>query len=75
MIDYDYQVSVIERTKDNMGFDKDNLDKVEITFDFQSYNAKTEKNEKSIIRMGCFEFQEIFEQFKKIDNQLHLFKN
>ena len=75
MIDYDYQISIIERSKENMGFDKNNYEKVEIAFDFTSYNSKKENYEKSIIKMGCFEFQEIFEQFKKIDNQLHLFKN
>jgi len=75
MIDYDYQISVIERSKENLGFDKDNYEKVEIAFDFKTYNSKNESYDKLIVKMSCFEFQEIFEQFKKIDSQLQLFKN
>jgi len=75
MIDYNYQISVIERSKENLGFDKNNYEKVEIAFDFSNYNAKNEKYEKNLMKMGYFEFQEIYEQFKKIDTQLHLFKN
>ena len=75
MIDYNYQISLIERSKENLGFDKNNYEKVEIAFDFTSYNAKKENYDKSLIKMGCFEFKEIFEQFKKIEDQLQLFKN
>ena len=75
MIDFDYQISVVERSKDNMGFDKNNYEKVEIAFDFVNINSKKDKYEKSLIKMNYFEFQEILEQFKKLDKQLQLFKN
>ena len=75
ILDYDFQLSLIERSKDNMTFDKNDSQKVEISFDFTKFNSKTTEYDKSLIKMNCSEFQEIFEEFKKIDKQLHLFKN
>jgi len=75
LIDYDFKLSLIERSKDNMTFDKNDSQKVEIAFDFTKFNAKKSEYDKSLIKMNCAEFQEIFEEFKKIDKQLHLFKN
>ena len=75
LIDYDFQLSLIERSKDNMTFDKNDSQKIEIAFDFIKFDANKNEYDKSLIKMNFAEFQEIFEEFKKIDKQLHLFKN
>ena len=69
----DWQVSVLDRKNDNSNLNKS--DKVEITTKFNAFNQNEQKYESHVIKMDFNEFSEIMANFKKIDEQLHMFKN
>ena len=72
-VNMDWQVSVLDRKNDNSNLNKS--DKVEITTKFNSFNQNEQKYASHIIKMDFNEFSEIMSNFKKIDDQLHMFKN
>ena len=72
-VNMDWQVSVLDRKNDNSNLNKS--DKVEITTKFNSFNLNEQKYASHIIKMDFNEFSEIMSNFKKIDEQLHMFKN
>ena len=55
-----------------MNLDKN--EKIEIVTKLNSFNLQTQKYESNVIKMNYNEFTEIFNNLKKIDEQLHLFK-
>ena len=72
-VNMDWQVSVLDRKNDNSNLKKS--DKVEITTKINSFNQNEQKYASHIIKMDFNEFSEIMANFKKIDEQLHMFKN
>lgn len=72
-VNIDWQVSVLDRKNDNSNLNKS--DKVEITTKFNSFNQDEQKYSSHIIKMDFNEFSEIMANFKKIDEQLHMFKS
>ena len=72
-VNLDWQVSVLERKNDTSNLNKS--EKVEITTKINNFNANEQKYESHVIKMDFNEFSEIMSNFKKIDEQLHLFKN
>ena len=72
-VNMDWQVSVLDRKNDNSNLNKS--DKVEITTKFNSFNQNEQKYASHVIKMDFNEFSEIMSNFKKIDEQLHMFKN
>ena len=69
---FDWQINVIDRKNDNMNLNK--AEKVEIVAKINSFNSQNQQYESNIVKMNYNEFQEILNNFKKIDGQLHLFK-
>ena len=72
-VNMDWQVSVLDRKNDTSNLNKN--EKVEITTKINNFNANEQKYESHVIKMDFNEFSEIMANFKKIDEQLHLFKN
>ena len=72
-INMDWQVSVLDRKNDNSNLSKS--DKAEITTKFNTFNQDEQKYSSHIIKMDFNEFSEIMANFKKIDEQLHMFKS
>ena len=72
-VNMDWQVSVLDRKNDTSNLNKS--EKVEITTKINNFNANEQKYESHVIKMDFNEFTEIMTNFKKIDEQLHLFKN
>ena len=72
-VNMDWQVSVLDRKNDTSNLNKS--EKVEITTKINNFNANEQKYESHIIKMDFNEFSEIMANFKKIDEQLHVFKN
>ena len=72
-VNMDWQVSVLDRKNDTSNLNKN--EKVEITTKINNFNVNEQKYESHIIKMDFNEFSEIMANFKKIDEQLHLFKN
>ena len=72
-VNMDWQVSVLDGKNDNSNLNKS--DKVEITTKFNSFNQNEQKYSSHVIKMDFNEFSEIMANFKKIDEQLHMFKN
>ena len=72
-VNMDWQVSVLDRRNDTSNLNKN--EKVEITTKINNFNANEQRYESHIIKMDFNEFSEIMTNFKKIDEQLHLFKN
>ena len=72
-VNMDWQVSVLDRRNDTSNLNKNK--KVEITTKINNFNANEQRYESHIIKMDFNEFSEIMTNFKKIDEQLHLFKN
>ena len=72
-VNLDWQVSVLDRKNDTSNLNKS--EKVEITTKINNFNANEQKYESHVIKMDFNEFTEIMTNFKKIDEQLHLFKN
>ena len=71
-VNLDWQVSVLDRKNDTTNLNKS--EKVEITTKINNFNANEQKYESHVIKMDFNEFTEIMSNFKKIDEQLHLFK-
>ena len=71
-VNMDWQVSVLDRKNDTSNLNKN--EKVEITTKINNFNANEQKYESHVIKMDFNEFSEIMANFKKIDEQLHLFK-
>ena len=69
---WDWQINVIDRKNDNMNLNK--AEKVEIVAKINSFNSQNQQYESNIVKMNYNEFQEVLNNFKKIDGQLHLFK-
>ena len=72
-VNMDWQVSVLDRKNDNSNLNKS--EKVEITTKFNAFNKNEQKYTSHIIKMDYNEFSEILANFKKIDEQLHMFKS
>ena len=72
-VNMDWQVSVLDRKNDTSNLNKN--EKVEITTKINNFNANEQRYESHVIKMDFNEFSEIMANFKKIDEQLHLFKN
>ena len=72
-VNMDWQVSVLDRKNDTSNLNKN--EKVEITTKINNFNANEQKYESHVVKMDFNEFSEIMANFKKIDEQLHLFKN
>ena len=72
MSSFDWQINVIDRKNDNMNLNK--AEKVEIVAKINSFNSQSQQYESNIVKMNYNEFEEILNNFKKIDGQLHLFK-
>ena len=72
-VNMDWQVSVLDRKNDNSNLNKS--EKVEITTKFNAFNQNEQKYTSHIIKMDYNEFSEILANFKKIDEQLHMFKS
>ncbi len=72
-VNMDWQVSVLDRKNDNSNLNKS--EKVEITTKFNTFNQNEQKYTSHIIKMDYNEFSEILANFKKIDEQLHMFKS
>lgn len=69
---FDWQINVIDRKNDSMVLNK--AEKVEIVAKINSFNLQNQKYESNVVKMNYNEFEEILNNFKKIDGQLHLFK-
>lgn len=72
LIQMNWQVSVVERKNDSTNLSKS--DKVEITTKYNCFDANEQKYKTHIVKMNYNEFSEILNNFKKIDEQLHMFK-
>jgi allophanate hydrolase subunit 1 len=72
LINHNWQLSIKERESSN---NANKLDKVEIAMQFNSFDNKIGHHRQDLIKMNYYEFNEIFQNLKKIDSQLHLFKN
>ena len=67
-----WQVSVIDKQNGNVNSNK--MQKIEIVTKINSFDISTQKYKSNVIKMNYDEFQEILTNFKKINEQLHLFK-
>ena len=74
LISHNWQISIIEREKEK-SLTKNKFDQVEIAMQFNSFDNKSNEYKKSLLNLNYYEFYEIFQNLKKIDSQLHLFKN
>ena len=72
-VNMDWQVSVLDRKNDTSNLNKN--EKVEITTKINNFNANEQRYESHVIKMDFNEFSEIMANFKKIDEQLHMFKS
>jgi hypothetical protein len=71
LINHNWQIGILEREMNKETIQK--LDKVEIKVQFNT--SVEDQIKQDIIKMNYYEFNEIFQNLKKIDSQLHLFKN
>ena len=69
--DYKWQLSIIDKETDTVRCSK--FDKIEISFKFD-VNENLDTNNESLIKMNYYEFSEIYDHLKKIENQLKAFK-
>lgn len=69
--DYKWQLSIIDKETDTVRCSK--FDKIEISFKFE-VNENLDTNNESLIKMNYYEFSEIYDHLKKIENQLKAFK-
>ena len=72
LVSFDWQINVLDRKNDNVNLNKS--EKIEIVTKINAFNDKTQKYESNIVKMSLNEFEEILNNFKQIDNQLHLLK-
>lgn len=75
LISMDWQLSMIEKENEKTSVNLNKFDKVEVTCQFKTFDNKEDDYRNNIVKMGYNEFFEIFQNLKKIDGQLHLFKN
>ena len=71
LVEHKWQLSVVE--KESSGLNKTKLDNVEVGFKFSINTPQGNRNEK-LLKMDYYEFSEIFENLKKVENQLKAFK-
>lgn len=69
----DWQISTIEKENEKTSVNVGKLDKVEIALDIKT--CSNDVCQTDMIKMNYNEFSEIFQNLKKINEQLHLFKN
>ena len=72
LLNFEWQIDVIDRKNDNVNLNKS--DKIEILTKFNHFDTKEQKYKSDLIKINYNEFEEILNNFKKIDEQLHLFK-
>ena len=75
LISYDWQLSIIERENEKLSVNSNKIDKVELALKFDVFNSREEEYQNKVMKMGYNEFSEIFQNLKKINAQLQLFKN
>jgi hypothetical protein len=75
LIAHDWQLSIIERENEKLSVNSNKIDKVEIAMKFKIFNNKDEEYQNKVLKMGYNEFSEVFQNLKKINGQLQLFKN
>jgi hypothetical protein len=75
LVSCDWQVSLIERENEKLSINCNKMDKVVIDFQFKHFDSKISQHKSSLIKLNYNEFNEIYQNLKKIDGQLHLFKN
>ena len=75
LIAHDWQLSFIERENEKLSVNSNKIDKVEIAMKFKIFNNKDEEYQNNVLKMGYNEFSEVFQNLKKINAQLQLFKN
>jgi hypothetical protein len=75
LIAYDWQLSIIERENEKLSVNSNKIDKVEIAMKFEIFNSKEDEYQNKVLKMGYNEFSEVFQNLKKINGQLQLFKH
>lgn len=78
-LSWDWQVNLVEGEK-NLYKSTNKYENVEINFQLKNLKTKTEGSEtlaleNKMLRLNYYEFSEMYENFKKLDQQLHMFKN
>ncbi len=69
---HSWQISIIE--KENLNIIQTKHDKAEISLNFNLKDDSNGLSSNELIKLNYFEFYEILENLKKIDNQLQVFK-
>ena len=72
LLNFEWQIGVIDRKNDNVNLNKS--EKIEILTKFNHFDLKEQKYKSDLVKLNYNEFEEILYNFKKIDEQLHLFK-
>lgn len=72
-VSLEWQISTIEKENEKTSVNVGKLEKVEIALDIKT--SKNDICQSDLIKMNYNEFSEIFQNLKKINEQLHLFKN
>ena len=72
LLNFEWQIGVIDRKNDNVNLNKS--EKIEILTKFNHFDLKEQKYKSDLVKLNYNEFEEILNNFKKIDEQLHLFK-
>lgn len=75
LISHDWQLAIIERENEATSTNTNKIEKVELAFQFKTFDNNTDNYNIDTVKMGYSEFYEIFQNLKKIDGQLHMFKN
>ena len=75
LISYDWQISITERQSEVISSIQSKIEKVEIKLKLNSYDNNKTEYKTDLLKMGFAEFSEIYQNLKRIDNQLHIFKN
>lgn len=70
LIDYKYQLAVVDKATDNISYGK--FDKVEVKFNFKVNEG--DKNVDQLVNFNYYEFKEVFDNLKKVEKQLKAFK-
>ncbi len=75
LISHDWQLAMIEKENEKTSVSLNKYDKVEVNLQVKTFDNKNQEYKNDMIKMGYNEFYELFQNMKKIDGQLHLFKN
>jgi hypothetical protein len=77
LLSYDWQLSIRDQESNRIAVTSNKLDKVEVSFLFKTLDTSSSQNnyKNQVVKMNYSEFFEILQNLKKIDGQLHLFKN